>query len=277
MKKLMLGLGLALILAFAGCRTKSPAQSTIAAKVGNYTITMSDLEQKVMNMPPYTRQFYSTPQGKKQLLDEMIKRLLLVNAAIKQGLDKKSDVKAKIRDAKYDILSKAALDSLAGKSMTVTDKEITDYYNGHQTQFNTPEMFHAKRIVFKTQKDVELVYNKLRQKKIAFENAVKEYSVDVFTKSNNGDMGFFTKDAFGSEVAKALSVLKPNEFTKPFKTSSGWAIYMLIEKRPPTSMKLEQVKDNIRRMLEQQKQGEAVNNLEKELRNKNKVTIYAHF
>jgi len=200
-----------------------------------------------------------------------------VAAAIKLGLDKKSDIKAKIEDAKYNILAKAAVDSLVGKSITVTDKEITDYYNDHQAQFNTPEMFHAKRIVFKTQKDAEQVYSKLCQKRITFDNAVKEYSTDVFTKSNNGDMGFFTKDAFGSEVAKALSIVKPNKFTKPFKMDTGWAIYMLVEKRSPVSMKLEQVKDNIRRMLEQRKQEDAINNLEKELQDKNKVTIYAQF
>ncbi|MGC9027939.1 MAG: SurA N-terminal domain-containing protein, partial [bacterium] len=153
MRKIILGL--VMILVTVGCRAKSPAQSNIAAKVGSYTITMSDLEQKVMNMPPYTRQFYSTPQGKKQLLDEMIKRQLLVAAAIKQGLDKKPDIKAKIKDATYDILSRAEIDSLMGKSITVTDKEITDYYSSHQTQFNTPELFHAKRIVLKTQKDAE--------------------------------------------------------------------------------------------------------------------------
>ncbi|MGC8579916.1 MAG: hypothetical protein ACP5MB_07660 [bacterium] len=54
-------------------------------------------------------------------------------------------------------------------------------------------------------------------------------------------------------------------------------IYMLVEKRPPVSMKLDQVKDNIRHMLEQKRQQDAVKNFEKELRNKNKVTIYTHF
>ncbi len=74
-----------------------------------------------------------------------------------------------------------------------------------------------------------------------------------------------------------LTFLKPNEFTKPIKTNAGWMIYMLVEKRPPVSMKLDQVKDNIRHMLEQKRQQDAVKNFEKELRNKNKVTIYTHF
>lgn len=275
MKKMILVLGLVVVI--AGCRTKSSAQSNIVAKVGSYTITMGDLEQKVANMPPYTKQFYSTPQGKKQLLDDMVNRLLLVNAALQQGLDKKPDIKAKIKDATYDILSKAAVDSFMGRAITVTDKEIADYYTSHQTQFNTPELFHAKRIVIRTQKGAEQIYGKLRLKKMTFDNAVKAYSTDVPTRPSNGDIGFFTKDAFGSEVAKALSGLRPDGVTRPIRTTTGWAIYLLVEKRLPVSMNLEQVKNNIRRMLEQQKQGEAINNLEKKLRNKNKVIIYARF
>ncbi len=275
MRKMILGLGLVVII--AGCHTKSPAQSNIAAKVGSYTITMNDLQQKMMNMPPYTRRFYSTPQGKKQLLDDMVNRLLLVDAARQQGLDKKPDIKAKIKDATYDILSKAAVDSLMGRVITVTDKNVANYYTSHQTQFNTPELFHAKRIVVRTRKDAEHIYSKLRLKKVTFDNAVKAYSIDVSTRPSNGDMGFFTKDAFGGEVATALSGLKPNGLTRPIRTTTGWAIYMLVEKRPPVSMSLGQVRDNIRAMIEQQRQSDAINTLEKELRSQNKVTIYAHF
>jgi hypothetical protein len=68
------------------------------AQVGNQKITTTDLEQALANLPESYRAVASTFKGKRQILDNLIKKSLLLQEAEDRGFEKDEAVKTKIKD-----------------------------------------------------------------------------------------------------------------------------------------------------------------------------------
>jgi peptidyl-prolyl cis-trans isomerase SurA len=64
-----------------------------------------------------------------------------------------------------------------------------------------------------------------------FGQLAKTHSVDLGSASNGGSLGWITKDVLVPEFSKVMVGLKPNEISEPFKTSFGWHIMQVIERR----------------------------------------------
>jgi peptidyl-prolyl cis-trans isomerase C len=60
----------------------------------------------------------------------------LLNEAKKKGIDKRKDVKKAIENAKKQIITNALIaDAISKEKITVSDKEISDYYNANKGSF----------------------------------------------------------------------------------------------------------------------------------------------
>jgi peptidyl-prolyl cis-trans isomerase SurA len=57
------------------------------------------------------------------------------------------------------------------------------------------------------------------------------YSEDPGSRAEGGDLGWATPGTFVPEFQAVLDTLEPNEISEPFKTSFGWHIVQLLEKR----------------------------------------------
>lgn len=69
-----------------------------------------------------------------------------------------------------------------------------------------------------------------------FSTLAKEYSDDLKSAENNGEMPAFTSSRMVPEFIKAISDLdEPGQVSPPVRTNFGWHIIKLIEKQPPLS------------------------------------------
>jgi peptidyl-prolyl cis-trans isomerase SurA len=119
---------------------------------------------------------------------------------------------------------------------------------------------HARHILVRTS---ELMSSEQAQKKVAaarsrivageeFEKAAKESSDDETTALLGGDLGWFSGDAFGSAVTRALESLKKGEISPPFQTEVGWHIIQLVDTRN-TDKSSEMERDQAKNVLFQRK------------------------
>lgn len=63
------------------------------------------------------------------------------------------------------------------------------------------------------------------------EDLAAEFSDDPGSKNSGGDLGFQATGSFVPEFQKTLDTLKPGEISEPFKSSFGWHIAQVIERR----------------------------------------------
>jgi peptidyl-prolyl cis-trans isomerase C len=71
-------------------------QGEVIAEVNGDTITTGDFQKELENLPPYLKPMADTAEGKKELLDTMVVRELILQQARKDGLDKGPEVAAKL-------------------------------------------------------------------------------------------------------------------------------------------------------------------------------------
>lgn len=119
---------LSLLIFISGCNP-APKDKQILAKVNNYEITLDEFEEEFKGSG-YDRN--GTQDARKEFLNNLINRKLILQDAQKKGLDKDKGFLKMIEKFWEQSLLKLAIDKktreTAGSAL-VTDKEIEDAYN----------------------------------------------------------------------------------------------------------------------------------------------------
>jgi peptidyl-prolyl cis-trans isomerase C len=105
-----------------------------------------------------------------------------------------------------------------------------------------------------------------------FAALAKKYSTDPGSKDKGGDLGWAPSTQYVPEFAKAVTEMKVGEF-RLVSTQFGWHIIKLLGTKPETQQSLDQVKEQITQILQQQGQSDAFTKYVDELKKKAKIEI----
>ncbi|MFQ6104450.1 MAG: peptidylprolyl isomerase [Candidatus Glassbacteria bacterium] len=86
-----------------------------------------------------------------------------------------------------------------------------------------------------------------------FAELARMYSADSDTKGEGGVLGEFTSENIPDRYVGPIESLDVGEVSDPIESTEGWDIIKVLEKNPPRPFELEDVKENIRKALEQEK------------------------
>lgn len=145
-----------------------------------------------------------------------------------------------------------SIEALIEPSITITDDEIKAYFDENKDDFNQAEQVKASHILLDTEEEAKQVLAKIQSGE-SFEDLAKEYSTDTATAANGGDLGYFTKDEMVEEFSNAAFALGVNEVSEPIKTTYGYHIIKVTDKKEAKVATLEDSKEEIRDILKDQK------------------------
>jgi len=162
--KITIPLAALLLLLAAACGTRPLGEGEVA-RIGSRIITVEELERELQRIPPYQRAPFETLQGRKQLLNHIIERELLLAAAIDEGLENDSTVLAQVA------LAEEMVESVRQRAMTqafyqrhvieavqVPDSMVSSYYNENlDTRFRRQATAQLAHILVSTPQAVEAV------------------------------------------------------------------------------------------------------------------------
>jgi parvulin-like peptidyl-prolyl isomerase len=192
------------------------------------------------------------------------------NDALKQNKMTLDKLKEQIT---IQIESKALLDKQT-KGLTISDADMKAYYDKNKnSQFTQTAGVHAAHILFdaKDQATAEKVLAQLKADPSQFAADAKKYSKDPGSATKGGDLGWPTSP-YVPEFQKAIESLKPGQLdTQLVKTQFGYHIIKVIEKRPASVKSYNDVKEQIRQILLQQKQADAYQKLLDNLKKQAKI------
>ncbi len=277
----------------------------VAATVNNRPITYADLEKS------YKRQFVvnanSSSEDQRQtqkleVLRTVIDNEIMLQRAEKEGLmatDSEVDTKfTELRstytqeefdrslkqqgitrdDLRTQIRRDLSLQKLINKDIvshiTISDADVTAYYNANKAAFNFPEpQLHIAQIVVTPQRDANaqnLKNNKAQNEeqarsKIAtiaqrlkqgedFAQLAQNYSEDPATAPNGGDLGYVGESALDKanpELKKLILAMNPGQISDVITTPEGYRIFRMISKEPAGQRELAdpRVQQSIRNLL----------------------------
>ena len=126
-------------------------------------------------------------------------------------------------------------------SITVARREVEEFFDAHKDSLPTiPKEYELSHIFIKPKPDssvVEGVFKKaltiLDSIKAGgdFTDFAKRYSSDPGSARGGGDLGWFRRGVFEKEFEEAAFALKDSEISRPIRTSYGYHIIQLIERR----------------------------------------------
>ena len=266
----LLGLG---VFFAAGCgklgAASSGAKKDVVAQVGNETIAMSDVDDKIAKLPP---QYQSViKERKKELVDDMVIEILLLNEAKRKGLQNDKEVKDLLREAeKKIIISKLLKDEIENK-VNVTDKETENYFNSNRSEFTVPERWKASHILVKTEDEAKAALDELAKGK-SFEDMAKERSIDT-TANKGGDVGYFTKGQMVSDFENAAIALEVGKTSGIVKSQIGYHIIKLVDKKAASEQEFKDISERLKNELALKKRREIFDKIITDLKAKTKVTV----
>lgn len=245
--------------AFVSCKPKqAPAQAApeeVLAKVGKYTITKEEYNERIKEVSQRAQNYLSTESGKKQFLEILIREKIILNAAADSDITQNHDFIAEMQTAKQEMekryqefhdymITKMWLEEMSAMPvMQVTEDEIKAYYNKYPYETTVRHILMAN-----PQKASQLL--KTIKNGRDFETLAKTHSIDYETASAGGKVKPFIYGEFLPELEEAVYGMQTDKVEGVFKSKFGYHIILKEKRRKLT---YSQAKDRILLILEKQK------------------------
>jgi len=293
----------ATLLPLLGCKHAVP--QNVAATVNGHSITYAELDKQFQAQFSASNERSSDDQmmiQRLEVLRTLIDNEIMLQRAEKLGLmATDADVESKFAELKTPYTQEEFQKQLAARKMSVddmkaqlkrdlsvtklfnkeitshisiSDKDINDFYNANKASFNFPEpQTHLAQIVVtaspdpnvrnlrndKAQNDdqahkkIEMLAARMRQSE-DFATLAQNFSEDSQSAPNGGDLGFVPDSAFdraNPEIKKAIQSAAPGQITPVVKTPEGYRIFKIYSKEPAGQRQLSdpRVYQNIRETL----------------------------
>ena len=277
----------------------------VAATVNGRTVTYADLDKQ------YQAQFMSSSEKpstdqmeiqKLEVLRTLVDNEIMLQRAEKLGLmATDADVESRFAELKAPYTQEEFQKQLEARKMTVddmkaqlkrdlsitklfnkeitshisiSDKDVTDFYNANKSSFNFPEpQVHLAQIFVspmpdtnvrnlkndkaqndeQARKKIEMLVARLKQGE-DFVTLAQNFSEDATTAPNGGDLGFVPESALeksNTEIRAAIQTAPPGQVTPVVKTAEGYRIFKIYSKEPAGQRELTdpRVQQNIRETL----------------------------
>ncbi len=171
-----------------------------------------------------------------------------------------SDQAMSVEDLKFQLRRQLSIQKLLNREVvakiTITDQDVTDFYNANKAQFNVAEpQYHIAQIVVTPRKEQQIRNRKNNdatneaeaQRKVKmlmdrlnsgadFAQLAMDYSEDLNTAGTGGDLGYVPESALNQSdpaLKKTVVGMKPGQVSPPIQLKEGYRILKLITRESP--------------------------------------------
>lgn len=202
------------------------------------------------------------PEGtdlKKLVRESAIRREVLAQQAIKDGLENDPKVKLQLEMATRNFLAAAYMDRTIQKS--ITDKDLKDEYNRVIAEIGNRSEYQTKHILVDDEAKAAQIAKSVKANPKSFEEVAKKESKDPGSAQKGGDLGWVALGTMVPEFEKGVIETKPGQISDPIKSQFGYHIIKVDQTRKMQAPKFEDVKERIREQLTRQRAEKIINDL----------------
>jgi peptidyl-prolyl cis-trans isomerase C len=201
------------------------------------------------------------PNAEQQARDQVVLREIFSQEAERRGLGGTPEFRAKMELARQSIIITELFEDYRRKNPIGDDAAKAEYERIKAAEGGTE--YRARHILVEKEDEAKALLTQLKGG-AKFEDLAKKNSKDPGSGENGGDLGFAKADSYVPEFGQAMAKLKKGEMTEaPVKSQFGWHIIKLEESREAQFPGFEEVKDQVKKRLEQVKMQEFQESLRK--------------
>lgn len=266
---------------------------SIAATINGEVLTMERLDLLYSRLSPEMRANYDRAGGKRVYLNNYIEKRLLVQEALKEGLDRRPEIAADMRAAADSVLFDRYVREMVAPS-AVPESDVRALYESTKNSYRTVEKIRARHIIAspaggsvlnstgdnaKSDEEALAKINRIaadiRAGKITFENAAKQFSEDA-SAAEGGDLGWFNRGMMVAPFEDAAFALEKGKMSDVVKTEFGYHLIQLDDRIPAGVAPFESVRYEVRERLLAERANQImveVNRLTQELRAASSIQV----
>jgi len=189
----------------------------------NITITDADVDAEI--------ETYKTQFGSEEALNQALEQYGMT-----------------MDDLRKQVVMELKLTKLLEPQINVTDDQVKETFETYKDSFNTPEQVRASVILVATEEEAKDIVKQLKEG-ADFAELAKSKSLDTATKDQGGDTDFFARGEREEAVEEAAFKLAEGEISDPVKTSEGYQVIKVTDKKEAHTATLDEKKDEIRKTL----------------------------
>ena len=189
-----------------------------------------------------------SPELRKAVTEELVRREILTQESIKKGFDKKPEIQDQIDLARQGVLIGAYLNDWV-RTHPVTEDQIKAEYETIKSKLGSKE-YKARHILVEKEDEAKAIIAKLKKGE-KFEDLAKG-SKDPGSKERGGDLGWANPASFVPPFSAAMTKLEKGKFTEaPVKSDFGWHVIQLEDTRELKLPGIEEARAQISQQLQQ--------------------------
>jgi len=247
--------------------------SKVLATIDNEKITIEEFNKDLDKIPVNMKMIVATQSGKKNYLDKMIIKKLLLREAKKENIEKEKEFQDRLNEIKEQLVLETLLKKKINLDSQITEEDMKKYYEKNKETFKREREINTRHILLNTEEEARQIKDKLAKGE-DFAELARRYSIDPSAKASGGEIGFHPKGSLLPEYEDAAFKLKKVGQTSGIvKTKFGYHIIKLEGIKPPSYVPYEEVKDYIKQKLAQEKQTQALEKYITDLKQSAKITI----
>jgi peptidyl-prolyl cis-trans isomerase C len=310
-KKLVIGVMVCAWIALGLGVSIGAETDTVVAKVNEVDIWQSEIDFIVdaFVMPQFQAQTQQTEipadqlkQVEQNILNQLILQKLLAQKASQLNITADEELLAQQMESakqmmpdvaleqlrellKNDLLARQVIEQEVVANLSVSDEEVQGFYDENSEQFTEPEQVQASHILVMVEADASQEEKDVARKTIDdllaqvqagadFAELAKEHS-DCPSKEQGGDLGFFARGQMVKPFEEAAFAMSEGEISEIVETRFGYHIIKVTGKKPENKMLFEDVQEQIKQSLLEQKQNTEINAWVTDLRANAAVEILA--
>ncbi len=297
-RKMLAVLALSAFVALGGCIEKSGSVGSqsdtgevtgkVIAEVNNQKITLDMLNQRAKQLSMMYGEYYVQPEGKLEVLDDMVNDALLMQEVKKRGLENNPELSAQIRDYQVQmeqqmkqyrdhLLKSKLVEMTVPPAREIDDVEAEKYYNDNKKSFTEKTKVWARHILVKTKEDADNILAELK-KGGDFTKLAAEKSLDEPTAKDGGNLGALEEGMMYPEMDKVIFSMAIGETAViPLKSGfyKGFYSVIRVDKKVEGTLKpFAEIKDQVKERISQEEIRKSYQAFVEQLREKYKVVTY---
>ena len=176
------------------------------------------------------------------------------------------------------------LNQVRARNWDVTDEDLEQYYHDNEYRLTLPEQVRVRHILLTWKpmgKPDDRAFIREQMQPILeraragedFAAMARELSDDYATRQSGGDTGFFHRGQMTKAFEDAAFALEPNEISDVVESPFGVHIIKLLERQHEELLAFEDIRDQLRQHVSDERAEEAVQDLIQALKDKAEIEI----
>lgn len=228
--------------------------SEVIATIAGRELTEKDWNAFVQKIPAEQRAYVDHPQAKAMYVEQFLAQHLYAQMGVDEKLDETPEFAELMEVMRMEILAQLAMAKTL-EGIEVTSGECKAYYEENKAVFQKGETVKARHILV----DDEAKANELMAAIEAGEDFAEAAKANSTCPSSaqGGDLGEFGKGQMVPEFEEAAFAAEVGKVVGPVKTDFGYHLIIVDAHNEASAMTFDEVRDQIKAQLSQQKSTEA--------------------